>query len=573
MIQINNKIHTIHFTIPFLIFFSLTFTSQHSTAQCGPEDLVLRSQKDVDNFISNYGNCTEIKGNLIVIGQDVTNLDGLHQIKKVNGYLQLYDLVSLTDIDGLSSLDSIGGNLNLSSNDLLTNVDGFISLRWIGGTLAIYSNPELLNVDGFSALEKVGAILDISINPKLKYLDSLSNLKSIGKDLVIEGNDVMSDITGLRNIDPGSISGKDGLVIKANPKLTFCHLSNICTYLAYDPATHPREISLNADHCTSEQTIMDACNTQPICPLADVQLEYQDDLRRFLKIYPTCTVINGSLTLNSDNLTDLSPLHNLTTIKKILTIHSAGITDLNGLHNITSIGHMLWVSDNPNLTNLDGLGNLKSLGNSITILDNNSLKNVDGLNGLSEIKGYINIENNATLSDLNGFKNIAKIWATLSIIDNTTLSNIEGIRNISPSKIQSVTIKNNPLLPVCNYENICSFLETTKPRDIQGNAAGCMNEDSVKVACTMSANYSAGQIPVTLYPNPVNDLLTVILDTDASKADITILNTDAMEVYNQKHNISNKRISISASKLSAGIYFLHITLPDNLKGTLKFVKQ
>lgn len=201
------------------------------------------------------------------------------------------------------------------------------------------------------------------------------------------------------------------------------------------------------------------------------------------------------------------------------------------------------------------------------------MENIEGLSGLTEIKGYINIENNGSLTNLSGFYNVKNLRGPLNILNNSSLSNIEGIKNMDPAKIQSVTIKNNPLLPVCNYENICTFLETSKPRDIQGNAASCMNEDSVKVACTMSANYSAGQVPVTLYPNPTNDLLTVLLDTDASAADFAILNSDAKEVYNQKHTISNKRTSISVSNLSAGIYFLNISLPDNRKGTLKFIKQ
>ena len=165
----------------------------------------------------------------------------------------------------------------------------------------------------------------------------------------------------LRNIDPESIGGKDGLSINGNPKLTFCHLSNFCTYLAKDPATHPRVIFHNWDHCATEQRIIDACNTQPECPLADVQLEYQEDLRRFLRSHPTCTIINGSLILGSDNVTDLSPLHNLITIKKALTINKSNISNLDGLSNITEIGQFLWLQDNMNLMDLSGLSKVKQL--------------------------------------------------------------------------------------------------------------------------------------------------------------------------------------------------------------------
>ena len=574
MLQINNNNHSINYIILYFIFLSLLLTPRLSIAQCGPSgNLVLHSQADIDNFIAQYGNCTEIKNNLVINGMDITNLDGLHQIKKINGFLFLYGLVSLTDITGLSSLDSIGGYLSLNDNDLLTNVDGFTSLRWVGGNLGIYGNDNLLNVDGLHALEKVGGILQIGQNPKLEYLDSLSNLKSIGKDLIIDNNNLLTDISGLRNIDPESISGNSGLYIAYNPKLEFCHLSNICTYLSYDPTNHPRTISNNAGHCTSQQTVVDACNNLPQCPLGEVNIGNEEDLRRFLIYYPNCTVINGNLILGSDKITNLTPLHNLITIKRALTINGTKITNLDGLSNITNIGYPLLIRKNPNLQNLNGLSKLTSLGYSLDIIENPSLINVDGLSGITYIPAGINIENNASLTNLNGFSNITKTLGPLTIVDNPSLINIEGIKNISPDKIHSVTIKNNPQLPVCNYENICSFLTTSKPREITGNAGSCADEAAVDQACTMSITHHTGQVPVTLYPNPVHDQLAILLDSDASEADFTILNSDAKEVYHEKQSILNKRAKISVSRLPAGVYFLHITLPDNRNGIMKFVKQ
>lgn len=573
MSQINNNNHSINYIIFYFLFLSLLFIPHISKAQCGAENLVLWGQSEVDGFKTKYGNCTEIKNNLVIIGMDVTNLNGLHQIKKINGNLQLYSLESLTDITGLSSLDSIKGTLQIDGNPLLTNLDGLTSLRYIGNILSIYANENLLNVDGLSALEKVGGSIYIEINPKLEHLDSLSNLKSIGKNLVLHNNDILSDITGLRNIDPGSISGKSGLYIVYNPKLELCHLSNICTYLAYDPASHPRTIFNNAGYCSSEQTVVDACNNPPQCPLGDVYISNQEDLRRFLINYPDCTVINGNLSLGSDKITDLSPLHNLTTIKRALYLTGSKVTNLDGLNNITSIGHALWISQCPNLQNLDGLSKLTSLGYSIDIIKNASLVNVDGLSGLTDIKGYINIENNANLTNLNGFNSITSLRGLLFVQDNPQLVNIGGVKNMNPGTIQSVTIKNNPQLPVCNYENICSFLTTSKPREITGNAGSCADEAAVDQACTMSITHHTGQVPVTLYPNPVHDQLAILLDTDASEADFTILNSDAKEVYHEKQSILNKRAKISVSRLPAGVYFLHITLPDNRNGIMKFVKQ
>src|SRR5690606_39044436 len=210
-------------------------------AQCPTGDVGLYSQAHVNNFATNYPNCTEITGFLYING------------------------ITITDLSPLSNIQSIGGFLEIGSNSQLTNLDGLSNLTEIGGDLTIQGNSQLTNLDGLSNLTSVGGYLSIYYNSNLTNLDGLSNLTSVGADLVINSNYSLTDISGLQNIDPNSILSSYlgvGLYITGNPLLSVCNLDNFCTYLA---GSGLRTISGNAGDCISEAAVNAACSPAPPC--------------------------------------------------------------------------------------------------------------------------------------------------------------------------------------------------------------------------------------------------------------------------------------------------------------------
>src|SRR5690606_37000947 len=251
-------------------------------AQCPPGDVILNSQTEVDDFATNYPNCTEISGSLKINGNDITDLSPLSNLTSVGGYLQINDNSNLTNLDGLSNLTSVGGNLFISANSSLTNLDGLSNLTSVGvhlyinsnsnltsldglsnltsvgGHLTINNNSSLTNLDGLNNLTSVGGHLTINSNSSLTNLDGLSNLTSVGGYLYIQSNSSLTDISGLQNIDPASIleAYGVGLYIVDNTSLSVCNLENFCTYLAGSGA---RDISGNAGDCISEAAVTAAC--------------------------------------------------------------------------------------------------------------------------------------------------------------------------------------------------------------------------------------------------------------------------------------------------------------------------
>ena len=84
-----------------LICISLFVFSVKCIAQCPPGLVNLSTQAEVDNFIIQYPNCTEITGDLNIDGAaGVTNLNGLRNLETVTRDLNIVRTSDLTDISG-----------------------------------------------------------------------------------------------------------------------------------------------------------------------------------------------------------------------------------------------------------------------------------------------------------------------------------------------------------------------------------------------------------------------------------------------------------------------------------------
>ncbi len=144
------------------------------------------SQTDVNNFQINYPNCMDIMGDIIIRGEDITNLGGLNV------------------------LTSIGGNIQLGS----------------------YYNR----------------------NPVLNSIAGFENVTSVGGNIGIRYNDALESLTGLDNIDAGTITN---LYIHSNPSLSTCEVQSICDYLASPNGFI--KINDNATGCNSQEEVESAC--------------------------------------------------------------------------------------------------------------------------------------------------------------------------------------------------------------------------------------------------------------------------------------------------------------------------
>ena len=101
---------------------------------------------------------------------------------------------------GKGNYQIIMGDLRILLGEDITNLNGFASLRQVVGSLEISGNPELTSLSGLEGLVHIHKSLLIKSNPKLKNLAGLTNLKVIGKDWVVESNPVLTSIGAFESL-------------------------------------------------------------------------------------------------------------------------------------------------------------------------------------------------------------------------------------------------------------------------------------------------------------------------------------------------------------------------------------
>jgi len=192
-----------------LIFCQITASSQ----PCLPDGIEFTTQAQIDNFQTNYPTCTEIEGDVRIIGDDISNLNGLSVLTSIWGNLYIGQWLSqgnpvLTSLTGLDNVTSIGGDVRIWSNEALTSLSGLGNVTFIGGDLSILHNHfALTSLTGLDNVTSIWRSLLIESNFALTSLTGLDNVTSIGGNLWIQWNAALSSLTGLDNIDAASIDG------------------------------------------------------------------------------------------------------------------------------------------------------------------------------------------------------------------------------------------------------------------------------------------------------------------------------------------------------------------------------
>jgi len=284
---------------------------------CLPEGITFYAQSQIDSFQINYPGCTEIEGDVLISGDDITNLNVLSVITSIGGDLEVVDNDVLTNLTGLNNLDSIGGDIEISwntslssltglekltaiegrlrigydyyiyglgGNNSLKSLTGLENLTSIGGNLEILSNDSLISLSGLDNISSIGGELYIYDNYALTTLTSLKGVTTFGGSISIGNNDLLTSLTGLGNIKPDSIYS---ITIRDNPVLSTCAVQSICDYLASPTGT--TEIHDNAPGCNSQEEVEKKCDTLSV-----------DDFHVYdeLSIYPSPFATSATLQYN-----------------------------------------------------------------------------------------------------------------------------------------------------------------------------------------------------------------------------------------------------------------------------------
>ncbi len=541
-----------------LIFLSLSIFTAAFTQSCLPDGITFTSQAEIDNFQTNYPNCTEISGEVLISGgDDITNFDGLNMITSIGSRLVIENCVGLHNLSGLANLINIDGGFNIIGNNLLYNFEGLNNLTSIGGYFGIYANDSLSD------------------------LTSLSNLTSIGGKITIINNKTLQNLFGLENINEGTITNLD---IYNNQSLSICNVQSICDYLVSPNGTI--NIYDNSTGCNTPSEIANQCGITLNClPFGNYYLRSQADIDNFFSNYPDCFDLKGKLHIRGNNIKNLLDLYGLKTIETEFVVERCdSLVNFEGLNTLSHIHGNFWVGKNypyygnSKLTNFSGLDSLTSIGGYFSIKYNESLIDFSGLENLTTI-GQFHIQRNYSLTSLTGLNNVDSIYngftiygesrlhdlseisnlkyvgTSIRISHTDSLTSLTGLDNINTNDIWTLTIDWNDQLSICDVKSICEYLDDPlNSAWILGNSSGCYNRIEVVEACEIvSSPIFDTELDVLFYPNPAKNIL-YISNHNVTPQELIIYNYLGQKVKKRKDPCRQ----IDISMLEKGIYILEI---------------
>jgi len=159
------------------------------------------------------------------------------------------------------------------------------------------------------------------------------------------------------------------------------------------------------------------------CPSGNVDLYTQADVEDFLTNYPTCEIINGNLFIG-----DATNISEITAIKRVdgsLTIDSNNITSVSNFNNLEFVGGDFIIEKSQLLETIEGINKLQTVEGDFYISENNGmLKSVIGFDLLTLVEGKLQISHNNSLESIFGFDNLTKVGGWFSISSNNSLLNL-----------------------------------------------------------------------------------------------------------------------------------------------------
>ena len=299
----------------------MLFYFKYANSQCLPNGILFNTQSQIDSFQINFPGCTEILGHVTILGENITNVDGLSTVKRIGGSLDLSYNDSLTDLSGFdslkyckilylvgsNSLTNINGFNSLDSIELieigyltsLETINGFANLIYAGDNIFITECPSLISISGFNSLPYVWGLY-VHDNYLLTEISGFNSLTS-SHEFHFANNYQISDMTGFSNLETvadlvlfdtkltdlfwlhnlktinsyfilkhnsllESLSGIDSvnfssanIYISNNYLLSMCAIENLCILL--DTLPENILVSDNATGCNSKEEIQEACST------------------------------------------------------------------------------------------------------------------------------------------------------------------------------------------------------------------------------------------------------------------------------------------------------------------------
>lgn len=448
----------------YLSLFATAISAISSFAQCNGS-IQLYQQSQVDAFAGR--GCSVFTGSIQIFGWnqgDITNIDSLYTLERIDGELTIDRIDLLTSLRGLRNLKSTN-TLTIRGNPLITNLDGLDSLESVD-YLFMLDGGALTDISDLDGLRTCGRMLILN-QPRLTNLDGLQNLTTMS-NLGLHGNDMLNDLSALRglrriterveisnNTSLVSLAGMEdihfpdtaGLFISESNFTSLDGLPSLDSMGQVELFSNPQltDISvlesltwidrLGLRDMPSITTLGEFENLQSIGDLVLLSNATLNSLDAFSSLH----TISGNLLVDGNTaLTSLHGLHNITSVEGTIFISNQSFANLTGLESLASAGGIS-IARNNSLTTLDGLESLQVLKGTadfynndvLSLIENTALKDISALGQVTALGGSLIISNCDSLKDLHGLEALTSVQGMISIGRNASLQTLGALSNVT----------------------------------------------------------------------------------------------------------------------------------------------
>ena len=296
---------------------------------CFPEGIIFSTQSDLDDFAINYLDCETI-GRVTIQGDNITSLEGLINIKKIDGSLIIHSCPALEEINWSSNLIEVTDSIYIGDNNGMLTIDGFDKLERTSHLL-IKRNLILEDITGFSSLNEINENCNLS-GEKLENFGEFPSLTK-AKNIVLASNNVQNTMQGFNNI--ATLSG--------NLKIGSALIESVAGF--------------------SNLTLIEG----------NLECRVQDSIASFVG-FSNLEKINGIFLFSKNSrLTDFRDFHSLKSVGGIVISSMLAIENFTGLEQLEKFENQLRISLCPNLQTLKGLQNAKFENGDVLVIGSNPL--------------------------------------------------------------------------------------------------------------------------------------------------------------------------------------------------------
>ncbi|QXP78915.1 MULTISPECIES: T9SS type A sorting domain-containing protein [Winogradskyella] len=423
-----------------LLSLALLFFSFNINAQCPTTQVNLSTQADIEAFILNYPNCSDLQSTLSIQGSGVSDITGLSFINSVQGNVLLYYLDNLLSLEGLQNITTISGKLDIKSLNASTDFSSLSNVTTVGGNLSINNCDSLTDMTSFSSITDVGGDFELKDNSSLVHLDDLNDVIIVGGLFLIDNNDAMTSINAFNFmsnvIEDISIKNNNSLlsvnafnaVAGVQGSVSITNNTGLTEFVG---ANNLLNISSNLTISGNAILQLDNAFNQLLSVSGNVLVLSNNQLQDIAG-FNSLSEVQGDFTVdNNDSLTEISGFNVLDNVGGNFVIdENIMLAQASGFYQLQTIQGDFAITYNDNFQDFSGFQNLSLINGEFEVRYNDSLINFNGLNSLTQINDALRIGSNLSLENLDGLENLTSLGGYLGISNNTVLTNVNALNNL-----------------------------------------------------------------------------------------------------------------------------------------------